>query len=160
MAKNVVTIDCNETVLDACEKYRKYKVGCLVVMDKDLIVGILTERDIIERIMLKNRNPKETKVRDIMSPNIITIHALAPIEKAAYIMRENSIKKLPVVLNNKIVGIITVTDISRVVPAFSETIDNLIQCYSESKKNIDTMMDEWGTLIGGLKTYRELTKQQ
>ena len=45
MTTNVVTIDINETVSDACKKYRDYKVGCLVVMDKKIIVGIITERE-------------------------------------------------------------------------------------------------------------------
>jgi len=62
MTKNVVTIDCNKTVFDACEIYSSKRVGSLVVMDRDLIVGIVTERDTIERVILNNRNPKKTKI--------------------------------------------------------------------------------------------------
>jgi CBS domain-containing protein len=160
MTKNVVTIDCNETVFDACKKYKDYKVGCLVVMDKKIIVGIVTERDIIERAVLADRDPKTTLVIDIMSANIKTIHSMAPLEKAAEIMKENNIKKLPVILNNEIVGIITVTDMSRALPAFSEAIDDLIHFYGESKKNIETMMEEWEDMIAGLKNYRETMKKQ
>ena len=75
MTRKVVTIDCNKNVFDACKIYSKNKVGCLVVMDKDIIVGIITERDMIERVILQNRNPKKTKIREIMSFNIKTIHA-------------------------------------------------------------------------------------
>jgi hypothetical protein len=57
------------------------------------------------------------------------------------------------------VGIITVTDISRAIPAFSEAIDDLIQFYAESRKNIETMMDEWEGLVIGLKNYREIMKK-
>jgi len=160
MTKSVVTIDCNETVLDACKRYKDYKVGCLVVMNKKIIVGIVTERDIIERSVLADRDPKTTLVRDIMSANIKTVHALAPVEKAAEIMEENNIKKLPVILNNEIVGIITVTDISRAIPVFSEAIDDLTQFYAESRKNIETMMDEWEEMVIGLKNYREIMKKQ
>lgn len=95
-----------------------------------------------------------------MSANIKTVHALAPVEKAAEIMGEYNIKKLPVILNNEIVGIITVTDISRAIPTFSEAIDDLIQFYSESRKNIETMMDEWEEMVIGLKNYREIMKKQ
>jgi hypothetical protein len=58
------------------------------------------------------------------------------------------------------VGIITVTDISRAIPVFSESIDDLIQFYAESRKNIETMMDEWEELVIGLKNYREIIKKQ
>jgi CBS domain-containing protein len=95
MTKSVVTIDCNETVLDACKRYKDYKVGCLVVMDKKIIVGIVTERDIIERAVLADRDPKTTLVRDIMSANIKTVHALTPVEKAAEIMGRIISKSFP-----------------------------------------------------------------
>jgi len=158
MTKNVVTIDINETVIDVCKKYKDYKVGCLVVMDKKIIVGIVTERDIIERTIFMNKDPKTTKVGEIMSQNIKTVHALAPVEKAAEIMRENSIKKLPVILNNEIVGIITVTDMSRAISAFSETLDDLVLCYEKSRDNIGKMMDEWLSILNSLKNYQELMK--
>ena len=63
-----------------------------------------------------------TKIEEIMSKNIKTIHATAPVEKAADIMKKNRIKKLPVILNNEIVGIITVTDIANILPNFSKEI--------------------------------------
>jgi len=119
MTKDVVTIDRDETVLDGCKKYQKHRVGCLIVIDKEFPVGIITERDIIEKIILTNKNPKKTKIEDIMSSNLKTIHASAKIEDAAEMMKKNRIKKLPVVLNNRIAGIITVTDISNVLPDFS-----------------------------------------
>ncbi len=159
MTKDVKKIDCNESVSEACNKYHEYKVGCLVVMDKDINVGILTERDIIERVILMEKNPKTTKVREIMSSNLKTIHALAAIDQAADIMSVNKIKKLPVILNNEIVGIITVTDISRAISTFTETIDELVRFYAESRKNLEIMIDEWGKTLSGLKNYRELIKE-
>ena len=64
MSRNIVSIDCNKTVLEACKVYSKNKVGSLVVMDKEIIVGIVTERDTIERVIIKGRDPKTTKVRE------------------------------------------------------------------------------------------------
>lgn len=120
MTKNVITIDAKKTVLDACNAYRDYKVGCLIVSEEDRCVGMLTERDIIERTICKNRDPKKTLVKDIMSFEIKTVHALDTLDKAIEIMRENNIKKLPVVVNERIVGIITVTDISKARPDLSK----------------------------------------
>lgn len=157
MTKDVVDIDCNDSVFNACKKYSEYRVGCLVVMDKDMIVGIITERDIIEGSILANKDPRQTRVRDIMSTNIKTIHAMAPVDKAADIMKENNIKKLPVILNNEIVGIVTETDLTRTIHAFSEAVTELIQFHENSKENIENMMDDWGDIMIKLKNYRALS---
>lgn len=92
-------------------------------MDKNIIVGILTKKEIIEKIILQNRDLKNTKIREIMTPNIKPVHGLAPLEKAAKIMKDNNIKKLPVILNNDIVGIFTENDLTHNIEAFSETVE-------------------------------------
>lgn len=107
-------------IIDACNKYKDYKVGCLVVIDKGRCAGIVTERDLIERTICVRRSPEKTKVGDIMSSNIKTVHALETLEKAIEIMKKNNIKKLPVILNDEIIGIITVTDISKARPEMSK----------------------------------------
>lgn len=112
MTKEVVTIEPNDTAFDACIKYRDKKVGCLVVVDKEICVGIVTERDLIERTICMRKDPEKTRIAEIMSSNIKTIYALEKVEKAMEIMKKHKIKKLPVVLGENIVGIITVTDIS------------------------------------------------
>lgn len=122
MTKAVVTIGPLENVVAACEQYKKHGVGCLIVKQENLVVGILTERDIIERIILDARDPKTTLVEDIMSRNIKTIHASASVELATKMMKENHIKKLPVVLNNEIVGIVTATDITNRVPQLAQEL--------------------------------------
>jgi CBS domain-containing protein len=126
MTPNVVTIESGESVLEACKRYKDFGVGCLVVMNNKLVVGILTERDIIERILVDEKNPKQTNVEDIMSKNIKTIHAAARIEQAAEIMKTYKIKKLPVILNNEIVGIVTATDIANNMQNFSKEIKQIM----------------------------------
>jgi CBS domain-containing protein len=158
MTKNVITIDSNDSVLEACKKYSANKVGSLVVMDKNIIVGIVTERDIIESMILINGDPKNTKVREIMSSKIKIIHATATIEKAAEIMKEYNIKKLPVVLNNEIVGIITETDMLRTVNASAVAIEELTKLYYDSKDTLEKMIDEWGNIIVNLKNFKQLTE--
>ena len=113
MIKEVVTIEPNDTVFNASIKYRDKKVGCLIVVDKEICVGIVTERDLIERTICMRKDPEKTRIAEIMSSNIKTIYALEKVEKAMEIMKKHKIKKLPVVLGENIVGIITVTDISR-----------------------------------------------
>jgi len=160
MTRDVVTIDSNDTVYDACKTYSEIKVGSLVVMNKDIIVGIITERDIIERAILLKKDPSKIKIREIMSPHIKTVHALAPIEKAVQIMKENKIKKLPVILNNDIVGIITETDISQTVEFFSEALEELTNLYDESKDDIEKILQRWGNIIYNLKGLKKTAESK
>lgn len=120
MTKNVVTIRSDETVFDASIKYKDEKVGCLVVLKEDYCVGIVTERDLIERVICMDKNPKKTIVSEIMSSDIKTINALDKIETAIEKIIKHKIKKLPVISDDKIVGIITVTDISKARPDISK----------------------------------------
>jgi len=120
MTRKVITIDCNKTVFDACNMYRDYKVGCLIVIDNGKCVGIVTERNLIERTICSHKDPENTKVGEIMSSDIITINELDTIDEALEIMEQNKIKKLPVMRKEDIVGIITVTDISRARPDLSK----------------------------------------
>ncbi len=120
MTKEVVSIDSNDTVLNACFKYRDKKIGCMIVIKKEQCVGILTERDLIERTVCRGKDPKTTKIKEIMSSDVKSIHPLDKIEKAIEEMKKNKIKKLPVISNNCIVGIITLTDIGSSKPELTE----------------------------------------
>jgi CBS domain-containing protein len=120
MMKNVVTIDADASVFDACMMYKEKKVGCLVVVDDETCVGIVTERDLIERSICQRRDPEKTKVREIMSQNIKVVYALDTVEKALETMKQYKIKKLPVISSEKVVGIITITDIAEARPEISK----------------------------------------
>ncbi len=135
MSKDVVTVENTKSVFEACNIYRDCGVGSLVVMREGIVVGILTERDIIERVIVDQKDPKDTKVEEIMSKDIKTVHASARVEKAVEIMRENKIKKLPVILNNNIFGIVTITDIANTFPDISKLLDQEIQNSKDNKQS-------------------------
>jgi len=120
MKENLVTINYNETIKTACDLYRDNKVGCLIVIDNDDIVGLVTERDLIERTICMDRDPNTAKVEEIMSKNIKTIDKNERLEKAIAMFKENNIKKLPVTSNDSLVGIITITDIAYSRPSMQE----------------------------------------
>lgn len=120
MTRSVITIDCDKTIFDACNLYKEKKVGCLIVTKNEKCAGIVTERDLIERTICEKVDPYTTRVGDIMSSDLITIHALEKLETAIEYMEFFKIKKLPVVVEDEIVGIITVTDIYRARPDLSE----------------------------------------
>ncbi len=122
MTKKVITIEKEKTVLDACKKYSRNLIGCLVVVENDRPVGIVTERDMIQRVIVKKRDPEKTKVKDIMSTNLIMIPPNATVEYDATTLMKYKIKKLPIVDNNKMVGIATVTDIAALVQDLSKIV--------------------------------------
>ena len=118
MKKRLISLNSNETVLDAYKKYRDNKVGSLIVVDSDKCIGIITERDLIEKAI--DKDIRNTLVKEIMSADVITIDPLDNLETALKIMKKNRVKKLPVVSNNSLKGIITVTDIAYARPELTK----------------------------------------
>lgn len=112
MTKDVVSIDVNYSVFDAAEIMSSNQLGCLVVMDGEATVGIVTERDIVRRVCAR-KLPGETKVLEIMSKNLITIDPDASIKDAARVMSSNKIRRLPVLKDGKLVGILVASDFVR-----------------------------------------------
>jgi CBS domain-containing protein len=113
MSKNIVTITSSKSVFEAASQLRENKVGCVLAVDPDGTVGIVTKRDIIGGTILQHKNAETTPVSEIMNTDIITIHPLKNLEEAVETMEKNKIKKLIVEKEGAIMGIITVTDISK-----------------------------------------------
>lgn len=109
MTKDVTTIDANKTVFEAAEIMSKEGVGCLIVVTKEFPVGIVTERDIVRRIVAK-RNSVDLKVEEIMTKTLITVDPDVSLKDAARVMSTNGIRRLPVLKNSKLVGIVVASD--------------------------------------------------
>lgn len=97
MATTVVTADAELNVREAVKRMNDYEIGCLVVMKKGSFVGILTERDVLKRVVAEARDPDETLVRDVMSKSLTVVGPEASLEEATFLMLEKRVKKLPVV---------------------------------------------------------------
>ncbi len=123
MTTNVITIGVNETVLYAAKLMHNQDVGDLVVMEGNVPKGIVTERDLVRRVMALKK-PLETKVSEIMSDPLITIEDQASIREAARKMVKYKIRRLPVTKNAALVGIIVASDFAKHVSkrTFSEEI--------------------------------------
>jgi CBS domain-containing protein len=118
MNKELISIDSNKTILDAFKLYRDTKVGSLIVVEGNKLVGIITERDLIEKTI--DKDIENSLVKDVMSSNVITISPLDNLETALRIMKKNRVKKLPVLSSNKLKGIITITDIAYARPELTK----------------------------------------
>ena len=124
MSKNIVTIDSNKSVYEAASLLRENKIGSVLAVDNEGNVGIVTKRDIIGGTILQYKNADTIPISEIMNTDVITINPLEKIEKAVELMEENKIKKLIVIKNKDIVGIITVTDISRATKNITKRIED------------------------------------
>jgi CBS domain-containing protein len=109
MTKNVVSIGVNNSVFEASELMNSKRVGCLVIMDGEVPIGIVTERDIVRRVVAK-KLPLDTKVSEIMSTSLITVDPDASLKEAARLMSSNKIRRLPVLKQNRLVGIVVAAD--------------------------------------------------
>jgi CBS domain-containing protein len=112
MTKDVVTIESNKTAFDAAQVMAEKALGCVIVVVQAFPVGIITERDIVRRIVAK-RASFDTKVTDVMTKTLITVEPDTSLREAARIMSSNKIRRLPVLKQNKLVGIVVASDFVR-----------------------------------------------
>jgi len=112
MTKTVITIESNKTVIEAAALMAKNDVGNLIVMTDNLPTGIVTERDFVRRVIAEDK-PSKTRISEVMSMPLRVIDPHAPLKEAARRMVNKKIRRLAVINDNKLVGIITATDFAR-----------------------------------------------
>ena len=100
------------TITEAAVIMDKRKIGSVLIEENGKVIGIMTERDILKKIVAKGENPNKVTVKEIMSSPLITIDANAELSVASSIMEKNNIRRLVVTDNKEIVGIITTRDVS------------------------------------------------
>ena len=120
MRNSVITIDESMTIKDAAQIMTDTKVGCVIITKENAPVGILTERDFVTKIA-SNQMPYSTLLAEVMSSPLVTINADETLWEAAETMKTKKIHKLPVVDENKMVGIITATDLVKISSVGSDS---------------------------------------
>jgi len=135
MTVGVFTLPADKKVADAARLLRKTSIGSIIVMQKGKARGIITERDIVYKVIAAGRDPKKTKLSAVMSRPLKVIKASDRVESAASALRANKIKRLPVVdKKGKLVGIITEGDLLRVYPGMVDVVSEM-QEIRKSKPN-------------------------
>ena len=127
MIRNVVTVQRDASVHEAVQLLNKHKIGCLIILNNGQIAGIITERDLLERVLEQCKNPKQTKVSEIMTRNVITGTPDMDTVEATRLMFKLKVKKLPITEGNRLVGIVTLTDIARATSIDQKTIELIEQ---------------------------------
>ena len=113
MTKNVVTISSDKTALDAAKLMAEKGISSLIVVKNGNPEGIITERDFIKKICVKELQVAQIKIINIMSKIQTTAEPDTPIEVAVQRMVNRRIRRLPILQDGRVVGIITVTDLAR-----------------------------------------------
>lgn len=113
MVEEVISVPEKATVRKAAELMNKHGIGCLIVVKKGKPVGIITETDMVKKVILESADPEETKVTRIMSKPLVVGNPQMDVDEATKIMQSRKIKKLPIVKKGRLVGLITTTDIVR-----------------------------------------------
>ncbi len=112
MTRNVRTVSPDDTVKNAAVVMKRYKLSSVIVVRNHKLVGIVTERDVVDATASKDKPPK-TFVKGVMGRKLITVKPSATVVEAAELMAKRGVKKLPVIGNGRLVGIITDSDIIR-----------------------------------------------
>ncbi|MFB0557680.1 MAG: cyclic nucleotide-binding/CBS domain-containing protein [Candidatus Bathyarchaeia archaeon] len=120
LVRKAVTIESESTVKEAAEQMEKYSTSSLVVLTDGVIMGILTTRDIVSRVVSNGLEPMKVPVKEVMTSPVIMMRTDTPLGEAIKIMLQNKIKKLPIFEgerdNARLVGMISLTDMMEFHP--------------------------------------------
>ncbi len=131
MTRDVVTIDIKSDVQKLAKKMLDYEVGSIIITDRKQPVGIITERDIVRKIVSRNLKPDDISMRELMTTPLITINTEEDVTDTMHKMVKMEIRRLPVVENGKLVGIVTDTDLIAISAEMGSIFSDLIKMHRE-----------------------------
>lgn len=134
MTRKPVSVSPNDTISQCVKIMAKQNVSSVVIHEKNTLKGIITERDLVKKIIGKNLNPTKTKVKDVMTTNMKTISPDLDIFEAIKIMNTKHVRRLPVINNNKLVGLLTMRDILKIEPELISLRVDTIDLREEKRK--------------------------
>ena len=127
--KEVISIAPHRPVIDALIILAEYKIGALVVMEKDKMVGIFSERDYAREVVLKGKSSKVTTIEEVMTKNVLVGHAKDTFEKAMTIMTENHIRHLPIMDGHQVIGMLSLGDVAKEMIFYQRNLIKELESY-------------------------------
>jgi len=147
MSSPVITIGENAPANKVAELMQKHDLGCIIVTSKDTKpLGIITERDLVERVLAKNVKPDEVKAKDVMTSPLMTIEPDATIAESARRMSRLNIRRLGVVYKGQLIGLLSSKDVLAVMPELLETIQE--NALIEGENRAEEATEESAPLAG------------
>lgn len=132
MSKEVCTLSKEDSIEKAAQLMKEHDVGSMPVCNQDIVVGIVTDRDITLRAVADSSDTQQLKVKDIMTSNPIVGNHDMNVQDVAKIMSDKQIRRLPIVEKNNLVGIVALADIS-LEPSLQDNAENTLKNISEPK---------------------------
>jgi CBS domain-containing protein len=111
MTQNVITVDSSTSVVDAAKKMIESKHGPLPVVEGDRPIGVITDRDLVARVVAEGRDPKGLTVSDLATRELVTIGPDEDVEQAIVMMRQHQLDRLLVIEGDRLVGIVSEADV-------------------------------------------------
>ena len=125
----VHSIDADDSVLNAIKQMAKLGIGALVVMENDVMVGIISERDYARKVILDGKSSRDTRVKDIMTGNTVCARPNQTVEECMAVITEKRVRHLPVLENNKVIGMISIGDLVKSIIAEQQFIIEQLEHY-------------------------------
>ena len=125
----VYSISPDATVYDALKLMAEKNVGALLVLDGDRLAGIISERDYARKIILKDKLSKETRVKEIMTTEILTVTPAMDLDECMELITDKRLRHLPVVENDRVLGIISIGDIVKGIIDHKESVIEQLESY-------------------------------
>ncbi|WP_113651933.1 CBS domain-containing protein [Pedobacter namyangjuensis] len=131
-AEGVFSVTSNATVLDALKVMTEKNISSLLIIEKEVLLGIFTERDYARKIILQGKSSKETLVSEAMTPDPITVNLTDSIDHCMQLMTEKHIRHLPVVNMDKVAGMVSIGDVVKFIIADQKQTISQLESYINS----------------------------
>ena len=132
MCSSIIKVEPEEKISEVAKLMKDNDIGCIPICDKqNQVVGFITDRDIVIRCVASNNNCSQTQVSEVMQKHVIKTTSDTDIESATKTMEENQIRRLPVIDNGKIVGILSMGDLARCENIPTKDVGYAFECVCE-----------------------------
>jgi CBS domain-containing protein len=127
--KEIISIASNRPVFDALVIMAEYKIGALVVIDDEKLVGVFSERDYAREVILKGRSSKNTQISEVMTSKVLVAQPSDNVEYAMSLMSDKRIRHLPVLEEDKVIGVLSIGDLVKETIAYQKELIRQLESY-------------------------------
>lgn len=126
---SLLSVSPAATVLDAAHQMNEHRIGALLVVQDEHLLGILTERDVLTRVVAEDRAPGTVSVREVMTRDVITATPETDLETARLLFKNHRVRHLPILEDETLVGVVSIGDLNAFDLADSQVVITALKSY-------------------------------